>query len=117
MNTKVALSAIDLLGQWNRISQVHLALGSGCMCAGAMPGLAVSDLEINIFEFLEEKYGQEKEFTDWLAQVTQKRRDLSGIVADLLKNIVTKPPSSALATKVLKDLKNTISSLNDSHKG
>jgi len=56
MNSKITLAAIELLGQWNRISQVHLALGSGCMCAGSMPGLAVSDLEINILDFLKEKY-------------------------------------------------------------
>ncbi len=87
------------------------------MCSGAMPGLAVSDLEMNIFEFLEEKYNHEKEFTQWLNEHRQIKQKLNGSIAELLKSFAIKPPSSTLALKILKDLKNTISSLNESHKG
>lgn len=117
MNTKVTLSAIELLGQWNRISQVHLSLGSGCMCSGSMPGLAVSDLEIDILEFLKEKYRHEKEFLTWLKTSNSMLENTSVNISQVLKNFAIQPPSTSLAMKILGDLKNTIASLNETHKG
>ena len=62
-----ALLSVQLLGQWSRISQVHLGLGASCQCAGEIPGIAVSDLELNIMEDLLENYKHDAQFTHWLS--------------------------------------------------
>jgi hypothetical protein len=115
MSKQVTLTAIQLLGQWNRVSQVHLSLGAGCMCNGAMPGLAVSDLELNILDYLNEKYQKNIDFNNWLRIHAQYQEGLTGSLSELLKNIAIHPPSIPLAVKVLKDLSNTISSLDERH--
>lgn len=117
MKVNTSLLAVQLLGQWNRLSQVHLSLSSGCSCAGSMPGIAVTDLEINIIDFLCEKYKKEVAFDQWLKQFAQYREGHMGSLSDLLKNIAIQPPSKSLATRVLNDLSNTITSLNKSHLG
>lgn len=115
LNTKIALQAITLLGQWNRLSQVHLSLGAGCMCVGSLPGLAVSDLEIHILEYLREKYDKHSSMGQWLSEHAEYKEGLSGSITELLKSISTHPPSTQLALQVLKDLGNTIASLDASH--
>jgi len=117
MKVNTALLAVQLLGQWNRLSQVHLSLSSGCGCAGSMPGIAVTDLEINIIDFLYEKYKKEVAFDQWLKHYAQYREGSTGSLSELLKNIAIQPPSKSLATRVLNDLSNTIKSLNKSHLG
>lgn len=117
MKVNTSLLAVQLLGQWNRLSQVHLSLSYGCSCAGSMPGIAVTDLEINIIDFLCEKYKKEVAFDQWLKQFAQYREGHMGSLSDLLKNIAIQPPSKSLATRVLNDLSNTITSLNKSHFG
>ena len=74
-------------------------------------------LEINIIDFLCEKYKKEVAFDQWLKQFAQYREGHTGSLSDLLKNIAIQPPSKSLATRVLNDLSNTITSLNKSHLG
>jgi len=115
MKINSRLLAVQLLGQWNRISQVHLSLNYGCSCNGSLPGLAVNDLEINIIDFLNEKYSHEAGFVKWLRKYAQYIEGTTGSVSELLKNIALEPPPPNITMRVLKDLSNTIESLNKTH--
>ena len=115
MKINTGLLAVQLLGQWNRISQVHLSLSYGCSCNGSLPGLAVNDLEINIIDFLNDKYSNEVDFVKWLKKYAQYKKGTTGSVSELLKNIAIEPPSPSITMRVLKDLSNTIESLNETH--
>jgi hypothetical protein len=87
------------------------------MCAASLPGLAVSDLEINILDYLKNKYVRDIDFLNWLGLHAKYQEGLSGSLSDLLKNMAISPPQPSLAMKVLKDLANTIDSLQESHQG
>jgi hypothetical protein len=112
-----ALWIVQLLGLWSRISQIHLGLGASCQCASNMPGIAVTDLELNIMEYLNGKYQRDAEFTQWLGLHTQDTQELKTSVTTFLKTMATHTPSRALALKVLQDLQLTLESLQQAHPG
>jgi hypothetical protein len=109
------LWSVQLLGLWGRISQIHLGMGLGCQCSGEMPGLAVSDLELNVMDYLHDKYQHDREFTQWLALHTDYQKGQSASVASFLKAMATQTPSRPLAIGLLKDLSQTLESLQQAH--
>ena len=52
-----ALTAVNLLGRWTRLSGRHLAAGAGCSC-GAGIALRLQDYEEQILGYLRERHGE-----------------------------------------------------------
>ena len=119
LNQKInpALLSVQLLGLWSRISQVHLGLGASCQCAGEIPGVAVSDLELNILEYLHGKYQHDAQFTAWLSLEPNEPSVMKSSLTALLKAMATQTPERALALRVLQDLQRTLESLQQAHLG
>jgi hypothetical protein len=92
------VSALRLLGMWNRISQGHVALSAGCSCGVGTSNVRVQDFEEQILEYLQGKHGS-----------------VAGSIAELLTGIAKAP--SAGATALLCDLERTIDSFEQQHRG
>ena len=110
-----SLWSVQLLGLWGRISQIHLGMGLGCQCSGELPAMAVSDLELNVLEYLLNKYKQNSEFTQWLAHDSGLKPARSESMTAFLTAMATQTPSRALAINVLRDLSMTLESLQQAH--
>jgi len=54
----VALEAIRLLGQWNRIASGHVQLASGCSCGTGVGALPVKSFERDILDYLYARHGE-----------------------------------------------------------
>ena len=119
LNQKInpALLSVQLLGKWSRISQVHLGMGASCQCAGEIPGIAVSDLELNIMEYLHGKYQHDAQFTHWLSLFPSEPSVMKSSLTALLKAMATQTPARALALRVLQDLQRILESLQQAHLG
>ena len=93
-----AVLAIQLLGQWNRISGGHIALASGCSCGVAIPNLKVQDFEEQILEYLQGRHGG-----PW--------KSISDLLGGIARN--TEPAGAA----ILQDLQRTFESFEQQHSG
>ena len=92
------VTALRLLGTWNRISRGHIALAAGCSCGVGATDLRVQDFEEQILEFLQGRH-----------QVT------APTIADLLSGIAKTGGDASLA--VLADLERTLDSFEQQHSG
>ena len=97
-----AVLAIQLLGQWNRISGGHIALASGCSCGVAVPNLRVQDFEEQILEYLHGRHGG-----TWKS------------IGELLGGIArgSENEASAAGAAILQDLQRTLESFEQQHSG
>jgi hypothetical protein len=93
-----AVVAIQLLGQWNRISGAHVALGGGCSCGVASSGLRVQDFEEQILDYLHARHGGR-----------------FASVSELLTGIAKNPQHGS--AQVLQDLQRTLDSFEQQHGG
>ena len=93
-----AVVALQLLGQWNRISGGHIALSAGCSCGVAVPGVRVQDFEEQILEYLHGRHGG-----GWKS------------VTDLLGAIARGAEPAGPA--ILQDLQRTLESFEQQHSG
>ena len=93
-----AVLAIQLLGQWNRISGGHVALASGCSCGVAVPNIRVQDFEEQILEYLQGRHGG-----SWKS------------IAELLGGIARNTEKAGPA--ILADLQRTFESFEQQHSG
>ncbi|HET7199064.1 MAG TPA: hypothetical protein VFI86_10375 [Burkholderiales bacterium] len=53
-----ALTAVNLLGRWTRLSGRHVALASGCSCGAAPASLRLQDHEQQILDYLRARHGE-----------------------------------------------------------
>ena len=66
-------------------------------------------------DYLHDKYRHDSEFTQWLALHTDYQQGQSASVASFLKAMATQTPSRTLAISLLKDLSQTLESLQQAH--
>ena len=92
------MTALRLLGTWNRISRGHIALATGCSCGVGSTDLRVQDFEGQILEFLQGRHG-----------IT------APTISDLLSGIARSGDEGAI--KVLTDLERTLQSFEEQHSG
>ena len=117
IQASVPLQAMQLLGKWTRVAQGHLPMGMGCACAGGMEGVPASDLEVNILDYLHQKYGPSSAVANLMREHAGYREFTSGRLTDLLKAVATKPLLDELAQQLLSDLAKTIDSFESMHSG
>jgi hypothetical protein len=90
--------ALQLLGQWNRISGGHVALSAGCSCGVAVPGVRVQDFEEQILDYLHGRHGGR-----WKT------------ISELLTGIARGAEPAGPA--ILQDLQRTLDSFEQQHSG
>lgn len=113
----IPLRAMQLLGKWTRVAQGHLPMGMGCACAGGMEGVPASDLEVNILDYLHQKYGPTSMVAKLMQEHAGYQESTAGRLADLLKAIAIQPLRAELAQGLLNDLATTIDSFEAMHAG
>ena len=96
----VAITAMQLLGHWNRIARGHVALSAGCSCGVGISDLTVQDFEQDILDFLRGRHG---DIVDGAS------------IADLLTGIARQEGLGAAA--VLADLTRSLGSFEGQHSG
>jgi hypothetical protein len=116
-DTTISLRAMQLLGKWTRVAQGHLPMGLGCACAGGMEGVPASDLEVNILDYLHQKYGRGSVVATLMHQHAGYQESTAGRLSDLLKSIAMQPLKTELAQGLLDDLATTIDSFEAMHAG
>lgn len=92
------VTALRLLGTWNRISRGHVALATGCSCGVGSTDLRVQDFEEQILEFLQGRH-----------------RITAPTIADLLTGIAKAGGDEA--NPILADLERTLQSFEEQHSG
>ena len=109
---------MQLLGRWTRASQGHISLGAGCGCGGAVGGVQVQDLEINILDYLLGKYGPASAVAAMLRDTARHREGEAGSLGALLQAIARREVAAPieLQTSVLDDLNQTIDSFDQMHR-
>lgn len=113
----IPLRAMQLLGKWTRVAQGHLPMGMGCACAGGMEGVPASDLEVNILDYLNQKYGATSVVAKLMQDHAGYQENMAGRLADLLKAIAVQPMVADMAQGLLDDLATTIDSFEAMHAG
>ena len=93
-----AVVALQLLGQWNRISGGHVALASGCSCGVAIPNVRAQDFEEQILEYLHGRHGG-----SW--------KSIGELLGGIARN--SEPAGAA----ILQDLQRTFESFEQQHSG
>lgn len=117
IDASIPLQAMQLLGKWTRVAQGHISMGMGCACAGGMEGVPASDLEINILDYLYQKYGPSSPVAKLMREHAGYQEFTSGRLTDLLKAVATKPLIQELARQLMSDLAKTIESFEAMHAG
>ena len=92
------VTALRLLGTWNRLARGHIALAAGCSCGVGSTDLRVQDFEEQILEFLQGRH-----------------RVTAATIHDLLSEIAKSGADDALA--LLADLERTFDSFEEQHSG
>ncbi len=110
-----ALLATNLLGRWTRLTRGHVFLGSSCYCAGGGEGSRVQDLEQPLLDYLSEKHAASDAVQALLCAHAGHVRGRSGSVADLLRAIARRLPSTPVEAQaaLLGDLAWSIDSFDE----
>ena len=90
-----AVTAISLLGKWQRVSAGHMVFAAGCSCGAAATSVRVQDYEQDILAFLRKKHGVQ-----------------AASIAELLKSM-----ARSGARAVLEDLERSLDSFESAHRG
>ena len=92
--------ALQLLGSWNRLSNGHVALSTGCSCGVADSQLRVQDFEQDILDFLRSRH-----------PVALPADSIQALLTGLARN------ADDRARPVLADLARSIDSFEAQHSG
>ena len=90
-----AVTAISLLGKWQRVSAGHVVFAAGCSCGAAATSVRVQDYEQDILAFLRKKHGVQ-----------------AASIAELLRGV-----ARSGARAVLEDLERSLESFESAHRG
>ena len=93
-----AVTAINLLGKWQRVSAGHVVFAAGCSCGAAATSVRVQDYEQDILAFLQGRH-----------------RIQAASIADLLTQIARKGATADL--RILEDLERSLDSFESLHRG
>ena len=85
-----AVAALMLLGRWTRVSQEGVMLfasGGGCSCCYGLESVTVGSIEVQMLDFLADRYRQASGFDTLLRERAGYKATEAGRVGDLLKAI------------------------------
>jgi hypothetical protein len=87
---KPAVDALMLLGRWTRVTQEGVLLfgsGGGCSCCYGMESVSVGAIEVQMLDFLADRYAKNTGFDALLRDRAGYKSTEQGKVGDLLKAI------------------------------
>jgi hypothetical protein len=92
------IKTIELLGRWTRLAQGHLPLGAGCSCGVPAASIRVTDLELDILDYLASRHTSVRGI---------------GSIAELLRAIAS---HGVAAPAILNDLERSLESFEGLHR-
>ncbi|HYL89627.1 MAG TPA: hypothetical protein VEU32_12790 [Burkholderiales bacterium] len=94
------IEAAQLLGKWTSLAQGHVLMGGNCSCGLGAGSLRIDEFEQQILDYLDGKHALRER----------------GSLGELLRSIA-KDAESARWLPLLDDLKRTLESFEEAHKG
>lgn len=109
------LRGLQLLGRWRRGLRNHVpGAGLACACGVGFSGLAVSDFEVPILDYLYSRHGTQPSLRA-LFEEAGYREGESGQVAELLGALVRQQDGGPDAIALLADLERSLDSFIGAH--
>jgi hypothetical protein len=115
------IEAVDLLGKWTSLSRGHVLMGGNCSCGVGAGSLQISEFEQQILDYLATKSTARGNgaVTKLLQERAGYQAGTAGSLGALLKSITTDagPTDPAQWLAVLDDLRQTLDSFDEAHRG